>query len=324
ILSPASRDRFQGFLRTLITDAPPTATGSVLVLWHRRLAWSHGLNDDDTFTLYWYLAVHYGDEVLDPVETLDDTDQPTSAWYHLTTRATSRPTTPAPSEDTTHPVTCLSDLASTDASTKGTHRESSGSAGPLLYLGTDRRPHHLVLYTYDRALLVALLLPTAAIPFPNSLPTLRGAMGQATSGAAPDLVTALRADWVDTHRAVERANVRGHRFVHRHRTTQALFASWLYPFRSASTVRRGTGGSSRRPIDRVLYRKLRDLHGELERGNGRHETAVCTHHHGWVAGSRLPDAEVYVVVDKAGANLLSVDERLREAGALFVNAATLG
>ncbi|KAJ1985600.1 vacuolar fusion protein ccz1 [Dimargaris cristalligena] len=321
MLPKSTFSKFQALFSDVEAQTCPAA-GTMMVLWRRQLVWSTGLEADDVYTLYWYLAATYGQTAL---ESVNDIKPPSAGLDEERRIKFIRPL----SEDAFRPKTAPPERTKRAPHHLRRSRSRKKEApGEVLYLGDAGQAHRCVLLTAAQQSADQSPEPTADSeglevgsengdhrPTPTSPATMNEDIKKLVAEHAPSLSTAVTTHWHDVQMLITGLGLRGFRFVHMNYVNLALHASWMNPFRGP--LAEHTPG---RAINATLHQHIRQLHEQFERQQGElREGAVCTLKNGWVAGVRNQECEYYVVIDKPGSNLLSVDDCLRQVSGLFIN-----
>ncbi|KAJ1964907.1 vacuolar fusion protein ccz1 [Dispira parvispora] len=318
----------QALVQDLAEGEPDGATPVVMVLRHQQLLWATGLEADDVYTLFWYLVANYGQFYLDTCEdSSNKTGYSASPWYSLGSFTLRRKasTVKLPSVD---PVSFKkSDVRLLVSSTSEAHASQPREGTGLVHLGEHHTAHTCTLAVYQRELLFCVLYPFSnqrSDPLPSQTPTTNTAspdsqlpptnIKHTIETVSKEVSRSAHDDWQHAQTLLAKVAFRGFRFVHMNYTSLALHTSWLEPFKPY--MGEGTSG---KPPSSLLRQYIRNLHMQFERQPDLSQTVVCTLQHGWVAGLRNNDAEMFVMVHKAGAHLSSVEDYLHRLTTHFIN-----
>ncbi|KAJ1657683.1 vacuolar fusion protein ccz1 [Dispira simplex] len=319
--------KLQDLVHNLKEDGPDGVTPVAMALWHQQLLWATGLEADDVYTLFWYLVANYGQFYLDTYEEpFDKAGHSASPWYSLGSFSLSRKASSMKLTSIDPDSPKKSNVRLLVSSSSESHSSQLSEGTGVVYLGEHHTAYTCNLVVYRRELLFCILYPVSTqcpSPLPSDTPTIttssdsplpRTDIMHIMEAASTEISRAAHDDWQHAQSLLAKVAFRGFRFVHMNYTSLALHTSWLEPFKPY--MGRGISG---KPPSTLLRQYIRNLHMHFERQPDLNQTVICTLQHGWVAGLRNNDAEMFVMVHKAGAHLSSVEEYLHMLTTHFIN-----
>ncbi|KAJ1982848.1 vacuolar fusion protein ccz1 [Dimargaris verticillata] len=326
---------FESLFHDIQSQAQPAT--AMVVLWQHSLVWSTGLDAPVAQTVYWYLVQRYSDRLTNTVDR--PSSKTTTLWSALTPLWSSQPTgtdaIPAHGLEhaNTRPLqndvldsslpgsTALDEfeyLVALTSSTASVLPAPPSDAkrrlkpkrplpqtlppGDLLHVGVEHQPHRCVVAVLTEPSTGGVAEPTAS----QEVGVLNERIRDAVVEYGPTLTAALRQDQAKSQAFLASPSLKGFQYVHLNYLNLALHTSWS----------RALDASQQGP---AVLQCIRGLRERFERYPSLQESAICTFGDGWVAGIRTNEAEMYVIVDKPGSNLVTVDDCLHRVHKHFIN-----
>ncbi|KAJ1967727.1 hypothetical protein H4R35_006626 [Dimargaris xerosporica] len=316
---------------------------AMMVLRQHALVWATGLDAPVAQTVYWYLAQRYGGRLTNALD--GPNSKTTTLWSALTPRWSSQPTETdskpphgvtwasthsiqGDTSDLSLPNRTASDefeylMALTSGTPSGLpvpppdakrrlkikrQLPQTLPPGDTLYVGVNHQPHRCVVA-------VVISAPTLSEPSsdgaagpmaPQDLGATNERIRDAVMEYGPTLTAAIGQDQAKSQAFLASPSLKGFQYVHLNYRTLALHTSWP----------RTSDASQHGP---AVLQCIRGLRERFERYPSLQESAICTFGDGWVAGICTSGAEMYVIVDKPGSNLVTVEECLHRVQKHFVD-----